>query len=247
MAQDNYKTVDVFPINIGGKEEFKRVFEQELIYPEQSLKNKTARHVSINFTLSKDSTVSKTELVSSGDPAIDQEALRIFKLYQWVPALRQGQHITSGWTANFDFDPDKYAKICRQRGYKKLPIIENEKIDSSNVICLKPDQLPLYPKGMFAIQDFIKENLEYPRQAQLANIQGTVVLRFIVETSGLITNIGVEKSVGGGCDQEATRVLQLIKWYPAKKNEQFVRAQMSFPFNFILNNEFKDNSNSEQK
>ena len=79
------------------------------------------------------------------------------------------------------------------------------------------------------------------------SIQGTVVLRFVVEPSGLVTNIGIAKAVGGGCDQEAIRVLQMIKWYPAKKNEKLVRAQMTFPFYFILNDEFRDNSGGEQK
>lgn len=246
-AQDGYKLIDAFPTNIGGKEEFKRVFEQELIYPETSLSNKTERHVTINFTIAKDSSVSNISIVSSGDKAIDDEALRIFKLYQWIPAQKQGGRVSTGWTVNFDFDPTKYSKMCRQRGYKALPSLSNEKVDTSNAICKTPDQLPLYPKGGFALADFIKENLEYPRQAQLANLQGTVVLRFVVETSGLITNIGIDQSVGGGCDQEAIRVLKLIKWYPAKKDEKLVRAETTFPFNFILNNEFKDNSASEQK
>ena len=107
--------------------------------------------------------------------------------------------------------------------------------------------MPAYEKGNFALQDFIKENLEYPRQAQLSNIQGTVVLSFIVEPSGLMTNIGVRNSVGGGCNEEAVRVLQLIKWYPGKHNEKLSRIKMTFPFYFILNEEFKDNSSGEQK
>jgi protein TonB len=74
-----------------------------------------------------------------------------------------------------------------------------------------------------------------------------VVLRFVVEPSGLMTNIGVKNYVGGGCEEEAIRVLQLIKWYPAKKNDQLVRVEMTYPFYFILNDEFKDNSLGEQK
>jgi protein TonB len=105
----------------------------------------------------------------------------------------------------------------------------------------------MYQKGNYALQDFIKDNLEYPKQAQISNIQGIVVLQFVVEPSGLVTNIGVSKTVGGGCDQEAIRVLQMIKWYPAKKNGKLVRSQMTFPFYFVLNDEFRDNSGGEQK
>lgn len=247
QAQILSYNVDAFPTNVGGKTEFKRIFEQELIYPEHLLKDKTERRVVINFAVLKDSSVTNIKVAGSGEASIDSEALRIFKLYQWVPAVKDGKYVSAGWSATFDFDPKKYAKICRSRGYQKIDYLSNEKIDSSGLIYSNPDQLPMYQKGMHVLQDFIKENLEYPRQAQLANIQGTVVLRFVVEPSGLMTNIGIQKSVGGGCDQEAIRVLELIKWYPGKKNGKLARIQTTFPFYFILNNEFKDNSGSEQK
>ncbi len=240
-------TVDAFPTNVGGKSEFNRIFEQELIYPEHLLKDKTERKVTIHFILQKDSSVSNVQLTSSGEQVIDSEALRIFKLYQWVPAVKEGSYVSTKWSATFEFDPKKYTKICRERGFQKISYPPDEKVDSSGIIYNNPDQMPMYQKGMYALQDFIKENLEYPRQAQLANIQGTVVLRFVVEPSGLVTNIDIEKSVGGGCDQEAIRVLQLIRWYPGKKNEKLARVQMSFPFYFILDTDFRDNSGSEQK
>jgi TonB family protein len=251
LTTNNYgqKTlvIDAFPTNVGGKEEFKRIFEQELIYPPKLLNDKTEWKVTVNFIILKDSSTKDIKIISSGEPTIDAEALRIFKLYKWVPALKDGQYVSTNWTATFDFNPKKYSKICRDRGYQQITYLPNEKIDSSGIIYRNPDQFPMYQKGIDALQDFIKENLEYPRQAQLANIQGTVVLHFVVEPSGLVTNIGIEKSVGGGCDQEAIRVLQLIKWYPGKKNEKLARVQMSFPFYFILNSEFHDNSGSEQK
>ncbi len=239
--------VDVLPTNIGGKAEFKRIFEQELIYPESSLKEKIAKKVSISFMVMKDSSVAKIKIIESGVPAIDAEAIRIFKLLQWVPAIKDAQYVSANWSETFNFDPGKYAKICRERGFRKFNYLPDSKIDSSGIIYSNPEQLPMYPKGNYALQDFIKENLEYPKQAQLSNIQGTVVLRFIVEPSGLMTNIGVEKTIGGGCEQEAIRVLQMIKWYPGKNDGKLVRVKMSFPFYFILNDEFRDNSGGEQK
>ncbi len=240
-------SVDVLPTNIGGKAEFKRVFEQELIFPESTLKEKTVKKVTINFIAMKDSTVTQYKISESGGADIDAEAIRIFKLFQWVPAIKDGKFVSSNWSATFNFDPGRYPKICRERGFQKFTYLTEAKIDSSAIIYKNPDQLPMYQKGNYALQDFIKENLEYPKQAQLSNIQGTVVLRFVVEPSGLVTNIGTEKTIGGGCEQEAIRVLQLIKWYPGKKDNKFVRAQMTFPFYFILNDEFRDNSGGEQK
>ena len=195
--------VDVLPTNVGGKSEFKRVFEQELIYPESSLKQKIGGKVVFNFSIMKDSTVTNIEASESGAPDINIEAMRLFKLYQWVPAIKEGKYINSNWTATFDFDPEKYSKICKARGFTTFKYLPKTEIDKSGKIYTNPDQIPMYQKGNFALQDFIKENLEYPRQAQISNIQGKVIVRFVVEPTGLVTNIGIDKSLGGGCDQKA--------------------------------------------
>ncbi len=229
--------VDVLPTNVGGKSEFKRVFEQELIYPESSLKQKIGGKVVFNFSIMKDSTVTNIEASESGAPDINIEAMRLFKLYQWVPAIKEGKYINSNWTATFDFDPEKYSKICKARGFTTFKYLPKTEIDKSGKIYTNPDQIPMYQKGNFALQDFIKENLEYPRQAQISNIQGKVIVRFVVEPTGLVTNIGIDKSLGGGCDQEALRIIEMIKWYPGKNNEKLVRVQMTYPIYFVLNDE----------
>jgi TonB family protein len=235
------------PSNVGGKNEFKRVFEQELIYPKAALAKKVSGKVTIHFTVNKDSTASDVKVTESPSPEIEKEALRIFKLYQWVPARRGNATLTATHNVTFNFDSDKYAKITRERGFKQFKYLPKMKIDSSFVVRKTAEQMPMYPTGTFALQDFIKQNLEYPRQAQIANIQGTVMVRFVVEPSGLPTNIGLETSIGGGCDQEAIRIIEMIKWYPAKNDDTLVRAQMKFPIYFILNEDFKDNSAGEQK
>jgi TonB family protein len=235
------------PSNVGGKNELKRVFEQELIYPKGSLAKKIDGKATFSFTVNKDSTISNLAITESPAKDIETEALRIFKLLQWIPAKKENANITSSKTITFNFDSGKYDKICRERGFKQFKYLPKMKIDSSFVVHKSAEQMPMYPKGNFALQDFIKQNLEYPRQAQLANIQGTVIIRFVVEPSGLPTNIAVEKSVGAGCDEEAIRILQMIKWYPAKNDNTLVRSQMTFPIYFILNEDFKDNSAGEQK
>jgi TonB family protein len=246
IGQNSFN-VDVLPGNVGGKSEFRRVFEQELIYPKASLAKKIDGKVTISFVIKKDSTVSEVKITESPAKDLEKEALRIFKLYQWVPAVKNGQFVNTLWSVSFNFDSGKYKKICRDRGFTQFKYLPKMKVDTSMKIYTSADQMPMYQKGSFALQDFIKENLEYPRQAQLSNIQGTVMVRFVVEPSGLPTNIGIEKSVGGGCDQEAERIIQMIKWYPAKIGDKLVRTQMSYPIYFVLNEDFKDNSAGEQK
>ncbi|MCX6296978.1 MAG: energy transducer TonB, partial [Bacteroidetes bacterium] len=130
FAQIGYN-VEVLPSNVGGKSEFKRVFEQELIYPETSLQNKIGGKVTINFDIKKDSSVSNVKLVSCGAAELDAEAIRLFNLLLWVPAVKEGQSIGTSWTVDYDFHPEKYAKICKQRGFIKFKYLSDLKIDST--------------------------------------------------------------------------------------------------------------------
>lgn len=237
--------VDALPCNMGGNAELKRIFKQELQYPADALKKKEGGIVRIDFVIAADSSVHTIQVKKSVSPAIDAEALRIFKLIQWVPAVKDKQSVATHWYTEFIFDPDRYPKICKDRGFTTFPYLAE--MDTTAVQQKHPQQFPVYINGNATLNDFIRKNLEYPRQAQMGNIQGKVILRFVVEPSGLMTNIGILKSLGGGCDQEAIRLLQLIKWYPGKKDNKLVRVQMSFPFYFVLNDDFKDNSLGEQK
>ena len=246
LAQEMFN-VDVMPANVGGKAEFKRVFDQQLIYPKTALARKIDGKVIVSFTVMKDSTIRDIVVTEKVSKELDAEAVRLLNYYMWVPAIKEGKYVSSKWSAAFHFDSGKYDKICKERGFREFKYLANIKVDTSLTVHKNAEQMPMYQKGTFALQDFIKENLEYPRQAQLSNIQGTVLLGFVVEPSGLPTNIGVLKSVGGGCDQEAVRILEMIKWYPAKNGETLVRAYMTFPIYFVLNEDFKDNSAGEQK
>lgn len=240
-------SVDGFPSNIGGKTEFKRVFEQELIYPATALEKKIGGKVNIAFVVMADSSVTDVKISQSVSSEIDAEAMRLFHLYQWTPAIKEGKRISAQWMVTFDFDPEKYAKICKKRGYTNFKYNAEYKVDSTQKIIKNPEQIAIYYKGAYAFEDFIKENLDYPKQAQMANIQGVVNVRFVVEPSGLVTNIGIQRSVGGGCDQEAIRLIELTKWQPAVSNGKWVRSLMVIPIYFRLNEDFKDNSAGEQK
>ena len=91
---------------------------------------------------------------------------------------------------------------------------------------------------------YILSNLKYPEAAKAGEIHGTVRLNFIVETNGNVSNITVENSVGGGCDNEAIRLLQNTHWIPAVKNDKYVRShhKQDITFNFGTRNYQDGNS-----
>jgi protein TonB len=82
---------------------------------------------------------------------------------------------------------------------------------------------------------FLNKNLRFPYAAQQEGISGRVILSFIVEKDGSLSNITVEQGAGHGFDEEALRVLKLAKaWKPGMQNGQAVRVRYDIPINFQL-------------
>jgi TonB family protein len=231
--------------NVGGAAELKRVFEQEVIYPAKDLEAKKGGTVKLHFLVMSDGAVRELKIFQPVTSEIDSEAVRIFRLLLWKPTIYRGKAVNTYHDITLQFDPAKYKKICKKRGYTQV-IYPHQPVDTTSAICEKPDEQPLFPAGNYALQELIGKNLQYPQEAAVRNLEGTVMLSFIVEPSGMMTNIYIEKSVGGGCNEEAIRVLKMIKWNPGIKDGKAVRTKMSLPFVFSLVNSFRDNTHSEQ-
>ena len=95
---------------------------------------------------------------------------------------------------------------------------------------------PEFPGGEIACMKFLLENVKYPRYARKHKIEGKVVLRFIIEKDGSISNVEILRSVASCLDKEAMRVVRLMpKWRPGIQNGIIVRAKCNMPIAFVLN------------
>ena len=98
--------------------------------------------------------------------------------------------------------------------------------------------MPEYPGGRVALMKFLMENVRYPQVAIENGITGRVIVRFVVEKDGKISNVKVEKSVDPSLDAEAKRVVQTMpKWKPGKRDGQPVRVKYALPVTFRLSAE----------
>ncbi|MBS1783458.1 MAG: TonB family protein [Bacteroidetes bacterium] len=83
--------------------------------------------------------------------------------------------------------------------------------------------------------EFLAKNLRYPELAKENNIQGRVVTRFVVDENGDVSDVNVVKGIGGGCDEEAVRVIKKMpKWKPGKQNGKPVKVYYTLPISFRL-------------
>ena len=97
------------------------------------------------------------------------------------------------------------------------------------------EQMPEFPGGEEALYQFLGSNLSYPDTAKEQNITGKVIVSFVVEKDGRITNAKVTKDIGGGCGDEALRVVnKMPRWKPGRQKGKPVRVQFSLPFLFKL-------------
>lgn len=97
------------------------------------------------------------------------------------------------------------------------------------------EQMPEFPGGEAAMYDFLDKNMQYPTMAKEQSIQGKVWLSFIVDKFGNISNVEVIRGIGGGCDEEAVRVVSMMpRWNPGKQSGRAVPVKFRFPINFTL-------------
>ena len=93
--------------------------------------------------------------------------------------------------------------------------------------------MPAFPGGEAALYTFLSGQLRYPAQAEAARVEGKVLVRFVVEADGALTNLEVLQGLGHGCDEEALRVLRLMPaWLPGEQGGQAVPVFVTLALNF---------------
>lgn len=91
------------------------------------------------------------------------------------------------------------------------------------------------PKPSFNIDDYLMNNVVYPKYAQRNKIEGRVVLNFMVDTNGVISKVKIVRGLGGGCDEEAIRLIsEMPTWIPGRQNKRKVCVSYTIPVWFKL-------------
>lgn len=97
------------------------------------------------------------------------------------------------------------------------------------------EQMPEFPGGMKELLKFLQENVKYPENAMKNNVQGRVIVQFVVEKDGTPTEFKVLRSVDPDLDAEALRVMKAMpKWKPGMQKGQVVRVKFTVPVSFKL-------------
>ncbi|HHT03134.1 MAG TPA: TonB family protein [Bacteroidales bacterium] len=113
--------------------------------------------------------------------------------------------------------------------------IEEEEVQEEKVIFTVVEQEASFPGGIQKLNEYLATSIKYPQQAKETGTKGRVMLTFVVERDGSITDIKVLRDIGSGCGEEAKRVVkEMPKWQPAKQRGKAVRQQFVLPVSFNL-------------
>lgn len=138
------------------------------------------------------------------------------------------QNQTFDWVITNDFDPDM--AITEWDGPEVVDAVPDD--DEPFVFV---EKMPEFPGGTTALNDYLRNNLVYPTPAKEAGAQGTVLVEFVVERDGSVSNATVKVAQFPALDEEALRVVRsLPKWKPGEANGRKVRVYYNVPIRFSL-------------
>lgn len=111
----------------------------------------------------------------------------------------------------------------------------DEIVEEIDPVVYIPELMPQFPGGMEALRKYLRKEMKYPKKALYGGISGRVNLSFVVDKEGNISDVKVEHGLGGGCDEEAVRVVKAMpKWKPGKMGDKKVRVKYYLPIDFKL-------------
>lgn len=133
-----------------------------------------------------------------------------------------------------DAEADENTQMEQYTAPKVTTQVVEEEVSEVEIFTVV-EEAPSYPGGDEARIKFLQENIKYPQMARESGIAGTVYVTFVVERDGNVTDVKVMRGIGGGCDEEAIRVIKAMpKWNPGKQRGKPVRVQFNMPIKFTL-------------
>lgn len=132
-----------------------------------------------------------------------------------------------------EFDLD--IEMTEETIIEELVIEDAPEEEVSDEVFSVVEVMPSFPGGTNEFYTYIANNLRYPSRAMKAEVEGKVILRFVVGINGEISEVEVVKGIGFDCDEEAKRIIQSSpNWLPGQQSGKNVKVRMIVPLNFQL-------------
>jgi len=240
-ATQIYDSVAQPAVPLGGTEKYARFLAAHQQYPASAMQKGLQGTVRVRFVVEKTGTVNEVKVETPVAPELDAEAIRLIKSGpQWTPAKHHNQVVRQRVVVPVSFVMSPAGSTGAVRASQERPITTSAadiaaSANPNRPPVVAPDRPTQPVGGTQAFFDWIEKNQRYPLLARQRKIQGKVMVEFMVQTDGSLTDARVIKKMGSGLDEEAVRLIKAApKWEPASFQGKPIKQKMVLPVLFQL-------------
>ncbi|MDR1809273.1 MAG: M56 family metallopeptidase [Prevotella sp.] len=222
-----FMSVEQMPQFPGGQAELMNFIGRNLKYPVKAQEDNVQGRVIVRFVVDKDGSVKDAVIQRGLSPETDAEALRVVNdMPKWTPGKENGKAVPVYFTLPIQFKLQSNKAVGTQTGATDA---------NADKPLTSVEQMPQFPGGQAGLVNFISANLKYPEKAQEDNVQGRVIVRFIVDKDGSVKDAVIQRGLSPETDAEALRVVNAMpKWTPGKQNGKAVPVYFTLPIQFKI-------------
>lgn len=261
---NNYVLQQRHPIPPGGMEKFRKWVAKNYVLPNEAKLNKVQGKIILAFVIERDGSLSNISIDNDLGYGTGEAAVRLFKKSQkWTAATKNGKAVRAFYkfpimitleedtsessypayvstsTAPLPPPPKVQRGVVEQWGEKEVAPMKATAgyRDSNDAIFESVDNLPEPEGGMRTFREWIGNNYPYPQGAIDAGVMGTIMLEFVVEKDGSLTDIKATRDIGYGTGPAAVNLLKRAKkWSPGTHKGRPVRVKYRLPLKLNMSN-----------
>jgi TonB family protein len=214
-----YMPFDVFAKFPGG--DFEAYVEKNIQYPAGQVQNINGQSV-IAFSIDRDGNVINVQLLKNLSPAVDREIIRVFNASpKWTSAKLGGDNVKVNIGMRLMITTDSAAKTIKVSEYK-YPV--KHFVANENSIYTSVSEPPQFPGDVDSLHHYLNKNIIYPAEQLKNKTGGQVILSFVIEKDGSLSDIKAARSPDEKLSEEAIRVMRPFKFINGTQNGYPVRV-----------------------
>lgn len=239
-----FMSVEQKPEFPGGEAALMKFINENINYPLEAARDSVEGRVVVQFIVDKEGNVGRVKVARPVNEYLDQEAVRVCQLLpKFTPGYQNGEPVNVFYSlpVKFKLFEDEKQPVQKQQDEKQPAQKQWSGFQNKRTIfeqSLMPEdkvEFPEFPGGENNLMKFLRDHLKYPAAAKRRGSQGRVVVKFVVDEKGNISEVSILESMDIDLDLEAIRVCRsLPRFRPAKVNGKPVKVWYILPVTFKL-------------
>lgn len=234
-SDEVFDVVEVQPEFPGGIKDLMKFIAESIVFTKETDTLEIEGKVVTGFIVHKDGSTSDITILKSLHPLLDMEIIRVLSIMpKWKPGMQNGEAVNVRYTLPVSFigkNNDNF--VVKDKELKEIKSTDSE--NDENEVFVIVDKQPEYPEGPRALIKFLGNNINYPVRAIENNIQGRIIVNFIIHKDGSISDINAEKKGDPMLRKEALRVVSIMpNWIPGELDGEIVNVRYFLPVDFRL-------------